>query len=132
MAIECTPQALTTAAGCFNALIPNQLAPLNTYLLAQIWLAADPMADISVPAVMAGAKCFAALTPNQQFAMQTYLLCQIAVGGGGGGGTPQVFSGSGPPAGLQPGQSALLASIYIDTDPGGLWYDWPAGAAGWQ
>lgn len=36
MAVECTPQALVSAASCFSCLSPQQLLWLRIYLLCEI------------------------------------------------------------------------------------------------
>lgn len=52
-------------------------------------------------------------------------------GGGGGAGTPQVFTGSGAPVGLQAGQDGTLAGIYYDTAVGGFNYNWDVASQAW-
>jgi hypothetical protein len=88
------PQELTTLAGCFNSLNPDQLFAIQTYLLA---IMAGTSTDPAV--LLAAASCFSCLNSNQLAAIQTYLLTQIT-GGGGGGGSTEVYAlaGSSSPA----------------------------------
>ena len=75
--MDCSSQALATAASCFDCQVPPGLHMIiQTYLLAQI---ANTLAGTSTdPSVLANAaRCFDCASSNLA-AIQVYLLCQIA------------------------------------------------------
>lgn len=102
MPVACDPQSITTDARCFTCLGEKSLVAMQVYLLGQILLAADPMADISPQALATASRCYlGCMSGKGLIAAQVYLLCQIAGGGGGGPGTDYiVWQDTGPtPAG---------------------------------
>lgn len=128
-----TPSVLANLARCFDSCIApgGQLAVTN-YLLSQILLEVNAVADVSPRNLANQARCFqSCIPPGEQLAVANYLLGQIALGTlTPGTGTPQVFQGAGDPVGLQPGQSALLPAIYTNTTTGDM-FTWDTGTGTW-
>lgn len=73
----CDVQSLMDDAACFNTLTPFQLRVVQTQLLANILLALDPGADVSVDALLADAACFNALEPGTLNVVLAQLLCEV-------------------------------------------------------
>lgn len=120
-------------ARCFTCLSDKQLQGMIAYMLGQILLQSDPMADVSPEAIAEASRCFMCLSGKQLIAGNTYLLTQIFNNGGGGGGSgvKQVWYGSGPPVGVQPGMNGAIANLYYDTDSGGFLYHWSIPGQSW-
>lgn len=133
MATVCNPSLLANEARCYEKCIPPgmQLAVAN-YLLSQLYLANSPMANIDPSYLANQARCYEKCIPSgMQLPVAIYLLCQLTGGGGGGALALQVFEGAGDPVGLQPGQDATKAAIYINTD-NGVTVGWNVGTASWM
>lgn len=126
------PATLLSESNCFSCYAsPGTVQLMMLALLRQIVLAQNPMADTSPQALLAQANCYRCFAGTESLLMLA-LLAQIANNGGGGGGSGGgVFEGSGAPSGLQPGQDGTKAAIYLDTDPGGLWYGWSVLGQAW-
>lgn len=92
--------ALATDASCFTCQGEKQLQGMMVYLLAQQWLALNPMADISPAAIAAASNCYTCyLSGKGLLGAAVYLLNEILAGGGGGGATTNpVYTGAAPPA----------------------------------
>lgn len=95
MAVDCNVQAVENDAKCFTCLPEKQLIAMQTYLLAQLWLAQNPMADITPQALLDGSKCFRdCFNYKQLYGAMVYLLCQITGGGGAGSGSNDLVANS--------------------------------------
>ena len=72
MPVECTADALATAAKCFTCLSPADQAAVQTYLLAVIAGGSTDPATL-----LASAKCFTCVPDSELKRIQVYLLCAI-------------------------------------------------------
>lgn len=82
-----TPSQYANASRCYDCEIPPgaQLSVI-IYLLAQSYLASNPMADISPSALANAARCYdCEIPPGAQLSVALYLLANGGSGGGGGG-----------------------------------------------
>lgn len=86
-----TPSNYANLATCYNCEIPEgDKLGVVIYLLAQQYIAASPMADISPSALANAARCYSCEIPTgDQLGVANYLLDQINSGGGGGALTPE-------------------------------------------
>lgn len=119
---------LATDASCFTCQGEKQLQGMMVYLLAQQWLALNPMADITPAALAAASNCYTCyMSGKGLLGASVYLLNEILAGGGGGGGAIQVYTGAAPPA--APADPTRAALFY--PTGGGAVQQWDIGAATW-
>lgn len=135
MPLVCEPDDLMAEARCLNSCIPPGMElSVVIYLLTEILLSQDPMADIGTNNLLRQSRCFnSCIPPGSQLAVANYLLCQIALNGiNVGVGTPQVFSGNGAPVGLQVGQNPALPAVYYDENVPSTTWIWNTGSGTWN
>src|SRR5512139_56245 len=122
----CDANELLQAGRCWQCLSPEQLQIVNTSLLCEIWIAANPMATCDVNSLLAAGSCFNCLSTEQLFLVQTQLLCEILQGGGTGG--TCLICGDGAPTEDAP----CSCSIYYSNPPNaGVWV-WDDATSTWE
>lgn len=121
-------QSLLTASNCLACIPNNQLLLIQTEVLIQLLLIANPMADTSIQGLLAQSNCLACIPPNQLALIQTQLLIQLLVATQSGtGGTGGVECGIVNPVAAP----TNTCTLFYNTANQSLWY-WDAAGVKWQ
>lgn len=118
-----TPAEAAADSRCFTCLSDKQLTAMSVYLLGQILLESNPMADVSPAAIAEASRCFLCLSGKQLIASNVYLLTQIFNNGGtGGGGCCDYWEDTGPaPSGPPADQTKVQTVHFRDGFPSLTW-----------